>query len=232
MPQRDAPSPASLARAAAARARFLRELPPSYDPRRHLLIPNIYGGLLITACLTLLHDSGQDAPGLAQWSVLPAVLVLGQGVEWSFHRHLLHRRVKPLHYLYDAHHVSHHTLYVRGAMPIRELRELRGVLFPWWGIVVLTLLMTPLALALAACFGRDVGLLFMIATHAYMLVYEWLHTAYHLPTTHPLHRAVAWLAAHHELHHDPALMTRANFGVTTPLWDILRGTRLRGTRRH
>ena len=215
----DEPLPASLARAAAARARFLNELPAGYAPLRHLLIPNIYGGIVIATCLAMLGE-----PSLAQWSVLPTVLLVGQGVEWRFHRDLLHRRVPPLQYLYDAHHVSHHTLYVRGAMAIRELRELRAVLFPWWAIGVLTLLMAPLALTLAALFGRDAGLLLMVATHGYMVVYEWLHTAYHLPTRHPLHRAVAWLAAHHELHHDPALMTRANFGVTTPLWDLLRGT--------
>lgn len=215
---RDEP-PAYLARAAAARARFLRELPASYDPRRHLLIPNIYGGLVIAACLALL-----GRPGLAQWAVLPGVFVLGQAVEWRFHRDLLHRRVAPLQWLYEAHHVSHHTLWVPGAMAIRELRELRAVLFPWWGILVVTLLMTPLALALAALLGRDAGLLFMLATHLNLLVYEWLHTAYHLPPAHPLHRAVAPFARHHARHHDPALMTRANFGVTTPLWDLVRGT--------
>ena len=61
---RDEP-PAYLARAAAARARFLRELPAGYDPRRHLLIPNVYGGLVIAACLALL-----GRPGLAQWAVM------------------------------------------------------------------------------------------------------------------------------------------------------------------
>lgn len=210
--------PPYLARAAAARARFLNELPASYRPLRHLLIPNMYGGLVISACLATM-----DAPGL-RWCILPAVLVFGQGIEWRFHRDYLHRRVRPVQFLYDAHHVSHHTLYVRGAMAIRELRELRAVLFPWWGIGVLTVLMTPFALALAALLGRDAGLVFMLATHAYLLVYEWLHTAYHLPPAHPLHRAVAPLARHHEAHHDPALMTRANFGVSTPLWDLVRGT--------
>lgn len=217
-PPDEPPAPA-VARAAAARARFLAELPARYDPWRHLLIPNIYGGLVIAGCLAQLGEAN-----VAQWLVVPAVLVIGQGVEWRFHRDLLHHRVPPLQYLYDAHHVSHHTLYVRGAMAIRDPRELRAILFPWWAIGLLSVLMTPLALALTWLLGRDAGLLFMVSTHAYFVVYEWLHTAYHLPTHSIVHRLVARLAAHHERHHDPALMTRANFGVTTPLWDLLRGT--------
>jgi sterol desaturase/sphingolipid hydroxylase (fatty acid hydroxylase superfamily) len=210
-----------LARAAAARARLLEGLAPGYRPWRHLAIPNIYGGVVIAACLGQL-----DGPSLAQWSTVPIMLVVAQAAEWRFHRDLLHRRVPPFGYFYDAHTVSHHTLFVRGAMALRDPREFRGILFPWWAIAVLTALMTPFALAVAWFGGRDAGLLMLATAHAYLLIYEWLHLAYHLPTTSRLRRAwpIAPLAEHHAAHHDPRLMQRANFGVTTPLWDLVRGT--------
>ena len=76
---------------------------------------------------------------------------------------------------------------------------------------------------------RDVGLLFLISTHAYFMIYEWLHTIYHLPARSTILRLWPFrqLAAHHTLHHDPRWMQRANFGVSTPLWDVVRGTRRR-----
>lgn len=224
MPAQSVPAPL-LARAAAGRARFLRELAPGYRPWRHLMIPNVYGGLVIAACL-----AGLDGPSLAQWATVPVVLIVAQAAEWRFHRDLLHRRVPPLQYLYDAHTVSHHTLFVRGAMAITTPREFKAILFPWWAIAVLTALMAPFALAVCWLGGRDAGLLLLASTHAYLLTYEWLHLAYHLPETRRLRRAwpISRLAEHHAVHHDPRLMQRANFGVTTPLWDVLRRTTSRG----
>ena len=213
-----------LARAAAARARLLAGLPASYRPWRHLVIPNMYGGVVIAACL-----AGLTGPSLAQWATVPVMLLVAQAAEWRFHRDLLHRRVPPFGYFYDAHTVSHHALFVRGAMALRDPRELKGVLFPWWAIAALTLLMSPFALAVGWLGGRDAGLLQLATAHVYLLAYEWLHLAYHLPDRCRLRRAwpVRWLAEHHAAHHDPRLMQRANFGVTTPLWDLLRGTRRR-----
>lgn len=211
-----------LERAAAARARFLAQLPRGYRPWLHLAVPNLYGALLIAACATQLAE-----PTRAQWLTVPLTLVLAQAVEWRFHRDLLHRRVSPVQWLYDAHTVSHHAVYVRGAMTIREPRELRGILFPWWALGLITALMTPFALALGWLCGRDVGLLFLATTHAYVLLYEALHLAYHLPPRFQVLQRwpLRALAAHHAAHHDPRLMQRANFGVTSPLWDLVRGTR-------
>ena len=60
----------------------------------------------------------------------------------------------------------------------------------------------------------------------YVLSYEWLHLAYHLPQDRWLARTalVRTLRRHHQLHHAPHLMHRWNFNVTVPLWDWVRGT--------
>ena len=60
----------------------------------------------------------------------------------------------------------------------------------------------------------------------YVLTYEWLHLAYHLPADGAVGRlrATRWLRRHHQRHHHPPLMQRWNFNVTLPLWDHVRGT--------
>lgn len=211
-----------LERSAAARARLLAQISPGYRPWLHLVGPNLYGALVVTSCVAALGE-----PGPAQWATVPLTFLMAQAAEWRFHRDLLHRRVPPVQWLYDAHTVSHHAVFVRGAMAIREPRELRGILFPWWAVGALTALMAPFALLLGWLHGADVGLLFLATTHAYVLLYEALHLAYHLPADSLALRLwpLRALAAHHAAHHDPRLMQRANFGVTTPLWDVLRGTR-------
>jgi sterol desaturase/sphingolipid hydroxylase (fatty acid hydroxylase superfamily) len=206
-------------RSARDRAQLLAETPRGYNPYFHLLFPNLFGGLVIAACLANLAG-----PTLAQWLVVPAMTLFAIAVEWRFHRDMLHRRTPPFAILYDYHTVSHHSIYKRGDMAIHEPRELRGILFPVWAITALFAITAPLALLLAWLFGRDAGLLFLATAHGYLLTYEWLHLAYHLPDRYrrwwPLHPLAEWHAAHH----DPRLMQHANFGVTTPLWDLVRGT--------
>jgi sterol desaturase/sphingolipid hydroxylase (fatty acid hydroxylase superfamily) len=206
-------------RTARDRAALLAETPRGYSPWFHLAFPNLFGATVIALCLRAL-----DGPSGWQWSVVPAMVVVAIAAEWRFHRDVLHRRVAPFEVLYDYHTVSHHSIYRRGDMAIREARELRGILFPAWASVVLLVLVAPLALVVGRLLGRDAGLLLLATAHGYLMAYEWLHLAYHLPE-----RLRGWwplrpLARWHEAHHDPRIMQRANFGVTSPLWDWLRGT--------
>jgi sterol desaturase/sphingolipid hydroxylase (fatty acid hydroxylase superfamily) len=64
----------------------------------------------------------------------------------------------------------------------------------------------------------------------YVVSYEWLHLAYHLPADSFIGRRwlIARLRRHHALHHDPRLMQKWNFNVTFPIWDRVRGTVYRG----
>lgn len=206
-------------RVARDRAQLLAETPRDYNPWLHFAFPNLFGGLIIAACLRTL-----TGPSLAQWLVVPAMIVIAIATEWRFHRDILHRRTPPFTLLYDYHTVSHHSIYQRGDMAIHEPRELRGILFPSWATAVLLLIIAPFALTLAWLLGRDAGLLLLATAHAYLIAYEWLHLAYHLPE-----RLRRWwplrpLADWHATHHDPRVMQQANFGVTSPLWDYVRGT--------
>lgn len=201
------------------RAALLADLPRGYNPYLHVAVPNLFGALVIGLCLRAL-----DGPTLLQWLVVPAMIVVSIAAEWRFHRDLLHRRVHPFTAFYDYHTVSHHSVYQRGDMAIREPRELRGILFPIWAIFFVFALTAPIALLLAWLLGRDAGLLFLATAHAYLLAYEALHLAYHLPERFLRGWPLRPLAAWHAAHHDPRLMQHANFGVTCPLWDYVRGT--------
>ena len=70
------------------------------------------------------------------------------------------------------------------------------------------------------------GLLLLATAHAYLLTYEWLHLAYHAPSSSFVGRLgfVARLRRHHARHHRPSLMQTTNFNVSLPLFDWLLGT--------
>jgi sterol desaturase/sphingolipid hydroxylase (fatty acid hydroxylase superfamily) len=215
------PDRAAARAAAAARARFHADLPASYRPWRHLATPFACGAAVIAACVACL-----EGPALSDMAIVPVMWIASIAVEWRFHRDWLHKRVPPLQILYDKHTVSHHAIYIEGAMAIGSPRDFRSILFPAYALPGLVLALSPPALALGWCLGGDVGRLFMATSMLYVMVYEALHLIYHLRPEHPLRRlpGIEALARHHARHHNPRQMQRHNFGVTSRLWDHVRGT--------
>jgi sterol desaturase/sphingolipid hydroxylase (fatty acid hydroxylase superfamily) len=132
--------------------------------------------------------------------------------------------------LYDRHTPQHHMIFVTEDMTMRSTREFRLVLIPFYGILAAGVGALPIPLALWLGLGRpNVALLFMATTMGYVVLYEWMHLAYHAPAASFVGRQ-AWLQRlrrHHALHHAPERMQRWNFNVTIPLWDWLLGTSVR-----
>jgi hypothetical protein len=85
---------------------------------------------------------------------------------------------------------------------------------------------SPITAALAIAWSPNAARLFIVVIVLYYVLYEVLHTLYHLPeTVRVAHgRVVRTLRLQHEIHHDPTLMRRANFNVTIPLADWVLGT--------
>lgn len=206
----------------AARAEALGSFGPGrYHPGLHLAITTVSGVLLA---------------GVGAWMAWPlrlrdlpilAGLILGvQGVEWWVHKHLLHKRSRLAPVLFDRHTPQHHRIYVTGEMAIRQWQELRLVLIPAYGIALAFVSMVPVLGALWALGLRDVAGLVALVGMLHLVSYEWLHLSFHLPEDHPVAKwkLVRALSRHHALHHDPKWMQRANFNVTSPLWDYLLGT--------
>lgn len=203
------------------RAELMARVPRSYSPALHLLLPALVGVGAAALALSRIRD-------LRAWQLafVPAFLVFGNAVEWWVHRRVLHRRTRPVEVFYVRHTPQHHAVYVADDMAIGSFRELKLVLLPAYAIVGYLALTSPVTALLALGGLPNLAALWVASVAAYLLVYEWLHLAYHLPEHGPIGRArvIRALRRHHQLHHAPHLMNRWNFNVTVPLWDWVRGT--------
>jgi hypothetical protein len=208
----------------AARTEFREEVlarvPRGYSPFLHLVVPSILALGAVDAAVSLMR-------GVRWWqlALVPAFAGAMNALEWHANRGLLHRHVRPLGTLYRRH-LQHHAVYVRGDMAMRDPRELKIVLLPAVGILTAFAVALPVALVLLFAGQRNLALLWVATSVGYLMAYEWLHLAWHLPEDGlaarlPVLRSLRRL---HELHHDPGLMHRCNLNVTVPLWDWLRGT--------
>jgi sterol desaturase/sphingolipid hydroxylase (fatty acid hydroxylase superfamily) len=203
------------------RAELLSRIPPWYSPWLHLAFPAVAG--LAIAALAL---SRLDRLQAWQLALVPVFLAFGNMVEWHVHRGLLHRRTRFLEALYVRHTPQHHAVYVAGDLAIHDPRELKLVLLPAYGVLAVLAATSPITVGLALLGQPNLAALWVASVVLYVLSYEWLHLAYHLPEESPVGRLrpIRLLRRHHQLHHAPHLMQRWNFNVTLPFWDLVRGT--------
>jgi sterol desaturase/sphingolipid hydroxylase (fatty acid hydroxylase superfamily) len=202
------------------RARELAALPRWYQPWAHLLGPTAFGVAGMAWALATLGPVGVEL------LVIPAAWVLANAAEWRIHRDLLHKRHPLIPWLYDRHTLMHHRVYVEDDMAIRSSREFGLVLIPPVAEVLLVVAASLPPLALMALGYPDAGRLWLLTNVGYVLSYEWLHLLWHVPPhtwlgSRPVVRRLARL---HASHHHPKRMMRANFNVTLPMWDAVRGT--------
>jgi len=207
------------------RAEAVARIPWWYNPWGHLAFPSCVGLGLIAASIALL-----DRPTAVELLTVPLVLVLANFNEWRIHKHILHRPSWPLELLFWRHTPEHHMIFVRDDMAMRETKEFRLVLIPFYGILAIFLGTLPVTLGLWFLVSPNVAALYVATSMGYVVAYEWLHLAYHLPMANPIARTrlVGWLRHHHAVHHTPELMQRWNFNVTVPLADLALGTIYRG----
>jgi len=204
----------------AFRERTRAGISASYSPELHLAVPAVVGLGLIAFAIASIHH-------LRPWELLlvPFVYVLSNATEHRAHRLALHRRAPGLRILYERHTPMHHRVFVAKDMALRDRREWALVLLPWFGILAIFVMTAPITAALWFV-ERNLACLFVVTTMGYVLSYEWLHLAYHLPAQSFVGRLamVRLLRRHHATHHHPPLMQKWNFNVTVPLWDWVRGT--------
>ena len=203
------------------RVSALAELSPHYHPMIHLAIPSLTASAVVAACLALLHGVQ-----LLDLIAIPITFVLLNAGEWRLHKDVLHRRIKPLQLLYDRHTPIHHVIFTTDDMALRSRREFYLVLMPPLAIIGAFLATTPITAGLWLLGWHNVALLTAATMMFYMVSYEWLHLAYHLPPDSFIGRSriIGILRRHHAMHHNPELMQRWNFNVSIPLWDWVRRT--------
>jgi len=168
------------------------------------------------------------------WLLLPAFFIVANAIEWGFHKNPMHRPMPP-RILYKNHSLVHHRAFHHDSMPIEATSELGLIMMPWYTMLGLFILASPIALLGAWWRGPGTAGIFFLSAALYFAAYESMHAIYHLPerTLERMHlaggRVFEALRGHHRHHHRLDRMAHVNFNVTFPLMDWLCHTRERET---
>ena len=215
---------------ATAADRFERgpHLEAGYSPWRHMGSTLAIAALIAAFGLTL---AARAHP--LDWALMPIFFVIANLLEWTVHRYPMHHPMTP-RVMYKNHAMMHHIAFTERNMPVASARELGLVMMPWYTMIGLFVVASPVMLLAAALRGPGLAGVFLLGAVLYFLFYETLHALYHLPEATldrvGLGRLAVFraLRAHHAHHHVLRRMSAANFNVTVPLWDWVFGTRERG----
>jgi hypothetical protein len=165
-----------------------------------------------------------------EWALAPIFFLIANLAEYFGHRGPMHHRTRGLSLIFKSHTLQIHRFFVRESMAYASSRDFKIVLFPPIMLVFFVgAIATPIGLLFYAVVSPNAGYLFAVVAVGYFLLYEWLHFAYHLSDGHWIGHlpVVSALKRHHQVHHDPALMSRWNFNLTFPIGDRLMGTTFR-----
>lgn len=164
------------------------------------------------------------------WTALPGFWIVANIFEWGTHRFPMHRPLLP-RMMYRNHTLIHHRAFAGDdAQEIRSTTDLCLVMMPWYTILLVFAMASPVALAASVVGGRALAGVFLVAAISYFLLYETIHTLHHLRGAQLQAIGVArwrWLTSlrrHHHFHHRLEEMAHTNFNVTAPLADRMFGT--------
>ena len=209
-----------------AELRFVRadHIAAGYSPWRHMALTVALASALATLGFVLAARARAT-----DWLLLPVFLVIANFIEWMVHRHPMHRPLRP-RIMYRNHAQLHHLAFTDGHMVIGKNDDLGLIMMPWYTMLGLFVVTSPLMVLAGLLRGPGLAGVFLLTAVAYFLTYEILHALYHLPDA-TLNRAgigrlrtFRRLQAHHTHHHRLGRMAHVNFNVTFPLMDRLFGT--------
>ena len=210
----------------AAELRFVRadHIAAGYSPWRHMALT-----LALATALATLGVALAVRARAGDWLLLPGFLVIANFLEWMVHRNPMHRPLRP-RIMYRNHAQLHHLAFTEGRMVIGKTDELGLIMMPWYTMLGMFLVASPVMVIAGVLRGPGLAGVFLLGAVAYFLCYETLHALYHLPDA-TLDRAgigrvraFRRLQAHHRHHHILGRMAAVNFNVTFPLMDRLFGT--------
>jgi hypothetical protein len=223
-------SPQEVETHSTAAERFDRagHLPASYSPWRHIGRTAMIAALIgAVGAMLALHARAVD------WLLMPVFFVVANLLEWTVHRFPMHRPLQP-RIMYKNHAMLHHIAFTDQNMPVRAARELGLVMMPWYTMLGLFVVASPVMVLAGLLRGPGLAGVFVLAAVLYFVFYETLHALYHLPdeTLDRIGlgrlRVFRRMQAHHARHHVLRRMASVNFNVTVPLMDWLFRTNERG----
>jgi Fatty acid hydroxylase superfamily len=199
-------------------------LPAEYSAGRHMALTAVLASAIGLAAIWLATRANA-----VDWLLLPAFFVVANGIEWLVHKNPMHRPMPP-RIMYKNHALIHHRAFLHDSMPISDTRELGLVMMPWYTMLGLFVMASPVALLAAWWRGAGAAGIFYLAAALYFLTYETLHALYHMPPAF-LRRVglggtlFSKMQRHHRHHHRLDRMAHVNFNVTFPLMDWVLGTK-------
>jgi sterol desaturase/sphingolipid hydroxylase (fatty acid hydroxylase superfamily) len=163
------------------------------------------------------------------WLAVPPFWLVANLFEWAIHRYPMHRPLVP-RVLYTNHACVHHRAFDGNDQEIRRVHELSLVMMPWYTLLFVFAISSPVAVAALLVGGPALAGVFLLSAVSYFLFYELVHTLHHLPMA-TLRRSwwgrrrlLAAMRHHHHSHHQLHRMTEVNFNVTFAFADRLLGT--------
>jgi len=198
------------------------EIGKHYSGRLHFWFTTLWCLGLIAVCIAFIHQ-----PTWKEWLIIPLGFLYINFVEYIGHKGPMHHRKKYLEKVFIRHSMQHHRFFTKENMSFDSAQDVKAVLFPPVLLLFFFFAFTlPAALLFYFFWSFNAALLFVLTVFSYYLNYEWLHFAYHLPENHFIAKLpfISTLRKLHHTHHDIHLMTRYNFNITYPVFDILFGT--------
>jgi sterol desaturase/sphingolipid hydroxylase (fatty acid hydroxylase superfamily) len=205
---------------------FIRaeHLPSGYSPWRHMALTLVIAFSLAGLGMALAVNAEP-----VDWLMAPVFFVVANLIEWMVHRNPMHRPLRP-RVMYKNHAQLHHLAFTNHNMEIRSGVELGLIMMPWYTMIGLFVVASPLMVLAALIRGPGLAGVFLLVAVAYFLTYETLHALYHLPDDKLDLAGIGGFKsfrkrqAYHRHHHALDRMAHVNFNVTFPLMDRLLGT--------
>lgn len=159
------------------------------------------------------------------WVLLPIYFLIYNLVEYLVHRYPMHMKLGPHNALF-AHVTIHHNHFSDDYAYVEQHRDLMALVLPWYAFLGLSVVGAVFGFLLNHFVGRQEALFFVFAAYCYYLLYEILHAAYHAPPQSFIKKIpfIPALAQLHLDHHRAGNMTRYNFNITFPVFDLIFGT--------
>lgn len=160
------------------------------------------------------------------WLAIPTALLFFNLGEYTVHKQLGHIKKPWSRLFYQRHTGDHHSFFVPGRLHYEYSHDWRVILFPPWLVVVFSVLLVAPTWWLLGFWDANVAAVFAATLMMSYLSYEFFHAVAHLPDSHWLTRVpgLAYMKAHHALHHERDVMTQANFSIVFPFADWLFST--------
>ncbi|MEW6055732.1 MAG: fatty acid hydroxylase family protein [Bdellovibrionota bacterium] len=175
-----------------------------------------------------------ESVAFIEFLVVPITFGYANFIEYKMHKGPLHRRTRFFGLLFQRHTLEHHHFFTAEHLQVEKVDDFKVVLFPAWLIVFFFgFFAIPVGYVFHQLLSANAGYLFAATSLGYFLNYEWLHLAYHIDERSWLARLplLKGLRKHHQVHHDPRLMSRYHFNITYPICDWLFQTTLRTKRK-